>query len=154
MTTTLGDVTGTGNAKRSVCLMTAQAANNNAPTDGLASTAGVPNYPNSAVYGSDSGACYTGRCAETSTLAISSSAGSGTMVGTFTLWGYLAVTGVWYPILVNAGSALAETAADKIRYAEKYTTLGHWDRLYLQLSAVGGTLTAFEAWLTTGAPGM
>lgn len=146
----VGDVKFYANAKKAICLLTAQTANNSPPAS---ATAGVPNYPvlqgAGAILNAATGACYTGNAAASSTLMISSSAGSGTMTGTFTLWGYLVASGHWYPIEVNSGDAIAETATDAIRYVERYPDLGHYDRLYLELSAVGGTDTAFEAWMVT-----
>lgn len=127
--------------------MTAQTANTGAPSG---AAAGVPNYPTNKIV-ADDGACFAASAAPSSTLMISSSAGSGVMTGTFTLWGYLAATGVWYPIKVNGGAAIAEltTPGDTIRYSERFLDLGHYDRLALELAAVGGTATAFEAWLVT-----
>lgn len=161
----LGDMTYVGNSNscRTICLMTGQTANTGQPADaviamGAAPTAGtgVPNYPNLRAAGdSDIGACFAGLSADFSTLVISSTAGSATMAGTFTLWGYLAASGKWYPVKVNGGTALAELAVpgDTIRYAERFQNLGHFDRLYLELAAVGGTATAFEAFLTTARQG-
>lgn len=151
----VGYVTGTANGTRAICLMTAQTANVAVPTDEADSKAGVPCYDPGKLGDSAQGAFWPGlNPTKKSTLLINTSAGSGTMVGTFTLWGYKAVTGVWYPIPVNptagASTALAETAADKIRYRELFENLGDFDRLYLSLASIGGTDTAFEAWLVTG----
>lgn len=138
--------------------MTGQTANTGQPSDTAEATEteGVPCYAadqgfNSLYAVDDAGAFYLGEPPESSTLVISSTAGSGVMVGTFTLWGYCAHTAKWYPITVNGGAALAELASpgDTIRYQQTYTGLGVWDRLFLQLAAVGGTGTAFEAWLVT-----
>ncbi len=153
--TATGDIKcGDGNSKRAICLLTAQTANNSPPT---LVTDGVPNYPVRGNYNADSGACFTGLSAVWSTLAIASSAGSGTMTGTFTLWGYLSGPDTWFPMAINAAAAtphtpaaIAETAADQIRFVQVMQNLGHFDRLYLELASVGGTATAFEAWLSTG----
>lgn len=149
----VGEIACGGNAKKAVCLMTAQTANTSAPTDAdeatvKVATGVVPVYPTSKI-AADDGHCYMATPASKSTLVISSSAGSGTMVGTFTLWCYLTATGKWYPKTVNGGAALAETAADAIRHVQSYDDLGHFDYLYLELAAVGGTDTAFEAYLIT-----
>jgi hypothetical protein len=101
-------------------------------------------------------AFYTGKYPTISTLAIRSTAGSGTMVGTFTLWGYLTASDSWYEIPVNGGTAvtpvaLAETESDRITFVETFDSLGSFDRLYLELSSVGGTGTTFEAFLITPA---
>jgi len=129
--------------------MAAQATNNSPPS---LVTDGVPVYPTKRL-SSDDGACYMGLSARESTLMIGSTAGSGTMVGTFYLWGYLVASGKWYRIAVNGGSALAETTADNIAYQERFLNLGHYDRLYLELASVGGSATAFEAWLATSPAG-
>ncbi len=144
---TVGDIVSASNVKRAICLMTAQATNVAAPT---LATQGVPCYPPLNAFSSaDAGAFYQGDCPDLSTLFISSSAGSGTMVGTFTLYGYLTATATWYPITVNGAAALAETATDSIRFSQTYTNLGHYDRLYLSLASIGGTATAFEAYLVS-----
>ena len=149
MATAVGDVLSTNNTKRAVCLMTGQLTNNGAPSG---ATAGVPCYPDPSLApgANDSGHCFTGRDARESTIVIRSTAGTGTMVGTFVLWGYLATVNEWFPIKLNAGTALAEYSSDKILYREYVLGLGHFDRLYLELQAVGGTGTAFEAWAITG----
>jgi hypothetical protein len=91
-------------------------------------------------------------------LAIHSTAGSGTMTATLKLWGYLKSTGVWYPMgteataankgLINAGSAVPEgPIADAIRHSELVIGFVHFDRIYLEVTAIGGTATAISAWL-------
>ncbi len=144
---------GNNNVKRAVCLMTAQTANTGAPTDtsaGTASTQGVPCYPTSGYISSEDGAFFQCEYPDLATLMISSSAGSGTMSGTFTLWGHKQATGCWYPVAVII---LAETASDVIRYQQVFTNLGHYDRLFLQLASVDGTSTAFEAYMVTARKG-
>lgn len=144
MTTAVGDVSGSDNLKRCICLMTAQATNNSPPS---AAGDGVKAYPDEGIFVSDTGAFFAAEFPDLATLCIKSSAGSATMTGTFTLWGYVTKAAAWFPVKVNGGSAIAETSADAINYTEAFTQLGHFDRLYLELSAVGGTATAFEAWL-------
>lgn len=153
MATAVGDVKSVSNTKRAVCVMAAQTTNNGAPAS---ASAGVPAYYDETkpANAADNGHCFTGRDARESTLMIRSTAGSGVMVGTFVLWGYLAAAGDWFPIKVNGGSALAEYSADKIAYQERFMNLGHYDQLYLELQSVGGTGTAFEAWLVTGLAGV
>lgn len=147
----VGDVKVRANCKREIVLMTGQTANTAVPT---AATDGVPAYPSKAVYSVDTGAFYSGEPPDRSELIIYSTAGSGTMVGTFTLWGYNESAGVWIEIPVNGGTAvtpvaLAETDTDAIRFRQEFTNLGAYDRLALQLTGVGGTATAFEARLIT-----
>jgi len=150
----VGTVTPAANCKRAVCLMTAQTANTSIPT---AATDGIPNYPTRVGAETDDGACYAVTHAEASTLLIHNSAGSGTVAGTFTLWGYLAASGAWYEVPVNGGTAvtpvaLAETDTDLVTHREVFEHLGHFDRLCLQLTGVSGTDTAFDAWLVTHKP--
>lgn len=140
----VGDVSGSDNVKRCICLLTAQTANNSPPA---AATAGVKAYPDEGLYASDNGAFFACEYPDNATLCIRSTAGSDVMTGTFTLWGYVTKAAAWFPVKVNGGSAIAETGTDAINYTEVFTNLGHFDRLYLELSAVGGTATAFQAWL-------
>lgn len=150
----VGDVTGRSNVKRAVVLMEAQTTNTGAPSDTAeaSETEGVPAFGDRTAdiwADTDRGAFYLGEAPEISTLIITTSAGSGTMAGTFTLWCYYAPLDVWVPKEVNGGDALAETDTDKIRYSEDFTGLGAYDRFFLQLASVGGTDTAFEAHLVT-----
>lgn len=151
MALAVGDI-GTGSRScctKSICLMTAQITNNNAPT---LATDGVPNFPDGTNQVKDTGAGYSGRAHKKSTILIRSTAGSGTMVGTFVLWGYLTAAAAWYPINLNGGTALAENSADQLYLREVVDELGMFDRLYLEVKAIGGTATAFEAWHVTGLP--
>jgi hypothetical protein len=80
------------------------------------------------------------------------------LVGTFTLWGYLEASGLWYEVAVNGGTAVtpvatAETATDIITFRERVLNLGHFDRVALQLASASGSGTSFEAWLVTGLSG-
>lgn len=141
-------------------MMVGQTANSAAPS---LATDGVPNYPTEKIFNSDTGACYAANAARESVLVLFTTAGSGTMAGTFTIWGYLAKgtagangpnggNGIWVPyIKVNGGTAFSSTSP--ITYAERDLNLGLFDRLYLQLTAVGGTGTAWEAWLNTARAG-
>lgn len=90
------------------------------------------------------------------TLFLHSTAGSGTMTVTCRLWGYNAVLGKWYPLgtgtasgkgVINAGAAIDEDIADTIRHCEVVTSLHRIDRVYLQVTAIGGTSTAVSAYL-------
>ncbi len=47
--------------------------------------------------------------------------------------------------MINVAAALAETSADKIRHAEPLYTPSHFSRLYLEITAIGGTATAIVA---------
>jgi hypothetical protein len=97
-------------------------------------------------------------------LAIASTAGSGTMTATFRLWGYLPVGGgLWVPLgpgadatkgVVNLEAALGETSADAIRHSEVLENIGLFQRLYLEITAIGGTSTAVTGWLVVRRPGL
>lgn len=149
MSITVGQVAGKGNAKRAVCLMAAQAANLSAPT-GASQAGAVPNYNPNSPYSADQGACFTGLCARESTLMIYSPA-SASLTGIFTLWGFLEAEGQWFQVKVNGGSAVA-AASGTINYAERFSNLGHFDQLYLQVASIGGG-AVFDAWLATGNEG-
>lgn len=99
---------------------------------------------------------------ESAVLAIASTAGSGTMTATFRVWGYLPVGGgIWVPLgpgadstkgVVNLETAIGETGADTIRHSEVIENLGMFSRLYLEITAIGGTSTAVTAWLVVRRP--
>lgn len=148
----VGEVTFRSNVTRAICLLAAGTTTNSAPTD---AAEGVPCYANgdaqnpTALWDADdSGAFFLNEPPDHSYLLISSTAGSGTMTCTATLYGYLAATGKWYPIKVNGGAAIAESGTDVIRYSERYEGLGAFDRLYLRVT-LAGTNTAVEAYLVT-----
>lgn len=154
MANTVGLVVGAANCKRSICLMTAQTANTAAPA---LATDGVPAYPNNTAYGSATGAFYSVEFPDINTLTIASTATT-SPTGIFTLWGYQAAHGVWFPIQVNAGAAV--TGATGVQFAQTFgpggsvvSALGHFDRLALQLTSVGGAGATFEAFLTTARKG-
>lgn len=153
MAAVVGTVTSTANAKRSICLMVAQAATNAAPS---AATAGVSSYPIAQSLNADTGAFYTGVSPDESVLQLFTTAGTGTVTGTFVLWGFLAAgsagvngpnggSGIWVQIAtLSAFSGTAPASA-----VQNMPYLGAYDRLYLQCTALTGTSAAFEAWLTT-----
>jgi hypothetical protein len=90
-------------------------------------------------------------------LVIHSTAGSGTMTVTAKLHGYCPGAAAWAPMgvaaddttkgTVNQGNTIDETSADSIRHAEPVTGVFDFARLYLELTAIGGTNTAVTAWL-------
>jgi hypothetical protein len=76
-------------------------------------------------------------------VLVYSTAGSATMTVTIDIWGYDSIAGAWFNLgRLNAGSAIAETGTDVIRYAEVMDDLFDWDRLYAEVVAIGGTSTA------------
>jgi hypothetical protein len=88
------------------------------------------------------------------TLSLVSTAGSATMTVTARMWGFLAAAAVWVPVgtgpdatkgVINGGVAIGETGADLIRHSETVAYLGHFQRVYLEITAIGGTSTAVTA---------
>lgn len=81
-------------------------------------------------------------------VAVKSTAGSDVMTATVAVWGYHADIGIWFRLKVlNAGSAIAETSSDAIQYAEVVDGLRHFDRVYVELTAIAGTATAVQFYL-------
>ncbi len=139
--------------------MAGATANVAAPT---AATDGYQMYPAGAsevMSASTKGHAYAGRPPLHSTLMIKGRVTAGqVLVGTFTLWGYLAAADAWFEIPVNGGTAvtptaLAETSTDQINFQQQFTNLGHYDRVALELAGIGGTGAAFDAWLVTSQVG-
>lgn len=94
---------------------------------------------------------------DSAVLQVASTAGSGTMTVTLKLWGYSSVTGGWHPFgthatdatrgIINEGNAIGEVATDLLRHAEMVAGLTAFERIYLEVTAIGGTATAVSAWL-------
>lgn len=147
----LGDNTTVSNVKKATHIMAAT-ANVAAPT---LATDGVAMYPSNSQTPQVQGHSFGGRPPLYSTLCIKGRVNAGqVLTGTFTLWGYLAVANAWFEIPVNGGTvvtpvALAETSSDQINYQEQFMNLGHFDRVALELSGIGGTGATFDAWLVT-----
>ncbi len=160
MTLAVGDIrynTDNSAAFRAACLLTAQTTTNGQPS---LATDGIPVYMPVAKGDKDRGASYVARASLESSIFIASKAGSGTVAGTFRMWGYLAALGAWVPVgatpagdttkgLLNAGVSIGETKADVVLHCEPFLLAGHFDRLYLEVTAISGTGTSFEAWLVT-----
>jgi hypothetical protein len=96
-------------------------------------------------------------------IHVASTAGSVTMTVTLKLWGYLAASAVWTPIgtsgtdanrgLLNGGTAIGELAApgDTLRHSEVINAPWAVDRVYIEITAIGGTATAVSAWIVVPA---
>jgi hypothetical protein len=153
----VSDVFATG-SKKAIVLLENAAANTGAPT---LATQGVPVNPDSG-FGftpADTAHGFAGRDARESTLLIyGACTAAQVLTGTFTLWGYLAASGKWYEIPVAGGTrvapiALPETDADVVTHVERFQNLGHFDRIFLELAAIGGAGASFSAHLVTGISG-
>ena len=89
---------------------------------------------------------------DTCSLLVYSTAGSGTMTVTIKMWGQC--NSIWFPLgthetaatkgIINEGNALAETSANAIAHAEPISYLGTFDRVYAEVTAIGGTSTAIN----------
>jgi len=88
-------------------------------------------------------------------LLLYSTAGSGTMTCTARLWGYHPGPGMWFPLgagadstkgVINATAAIGESGTDVLRHCETVSLIGIvGSRLYLEITAIGGTSTAITA---------
>lgn len=88
-------------------------------------------------------------------LQVYSTAGSASMTCTLKLWGYDTVSTKWFPIgvgtgaakgLLNGGAAIDEgPVADVISHSEPLYDLGCFSRIYLEITAIGGTGTSITA---------
>lgn len=130
---------------RSVQVLTAETGTTAAPS---AATDGVET--NSLKVG--------GNVPDAATIVVQSTAGSGSMTVTLKLWGYDTDSAKWSPVgtnataankgLLNGGAAIPEgPVADTINHRELFFYLGHFDRLFLEVTAIGGTATAVSAWI-------
>lgn len=94
-------------------------------------------------------------------IVATSTAGSATMSVTLRLWemfGTLAsqTNGLWSPPgvgadsvkgLLNGGVAIGEVTADVIRHSEVISLGAHASRVYVEITAIGGTATAITVFL-------
>ena len=77
------------------------------------------------------------------------------MTATYRLWGYGGTN--WFPLgngstgstkgTINSGNADTETSADLIRHMEPINYPAFCTRLYLELTAIGGTSTAVTGYI-------
>jgi hypothetical protein len=90
-------------------------------------------------------------------ILVRSSAGTGTMTVTLRMWGYSPLTANWHPLgtnatmasrgVLNQGNAITEDGSDILTHAETVTGLAAFTRIYLEITAIGGTNTAINAYL-------
>lgn len=130
---------------RSVQVLTAETGTTAAPS---AATDGVET--NSLKVG--------GNVPDAATIVVQSTAGSGTMTVTLKLWGYDDDSAKWSPVgthstaaskgILNEGAAIPEgPIADTINHREILRWPGHFDRLDIQVTAIGGSATAVSVWI-------
>lgn len=152
-----GDVVETYSVYRSVCLLTGVTAINSPPSGNAAGVVcnGADMFPASQV---DSGTNYFRRPAMESVIMAKGVGSGGTVTMTLRLWGYNASLAQWVPIgtgadstkgILNAGAAIGEVKQDTALHCEPFYLAGCFERLYVEVTAIGGTSTAVEVWLVT-----
>ncbi len=117
---------------------------------------------NSAPSGNRAGIALNGSF-DRGTIALKSTAGSGTMDVTLKLWGYVDALAAWVPLgthatdanrgRLNGAVAIGEVVANSLEFAELVDGLSTFSRLYLEIVAINGTSTAVSAWLIPRRPG-
>lgn len=123
--------------------------------DQVTATNGAPSAATAGVAMKDFNRPYV--ASREASVVVVSTAGSGTMTVTIKMWGYLAAASRWVPLgknstaatkgILNDGNAIAETGTDSIGHAEPLLFAGHFDRIYAEVTAIGGTDTAITVWL-------
>jgi hypothetical protein len=93
----------------------------------------------------------------TAAFALKSTAGSGTMTVTIRIWLWSPASEAWHPAgtsataalrgVLNIGNAIDEMDTDLLSHMELVEGLRHFDRIYAQVVAIGGTATAVSLWL-------
>ena len=152
-----GDVYYRHNAKREVVLLSGVQAVNNAPSG---ATAGIPVHGPRGYADADSGVSFPSKPALKTVLMAKGVGSGGTVTMTLRLWGYSEALAVWMPLgtgtdadkgKLNAGAAIGEVGTDVALHAERIEDLGCFDRVYLEVTAIGGTSTTVSAILVTPA---
>lgn len=128
----LGDVTEySGGEVKAIELLASATATNSPPTG----SAGLDMSLVSRLHG---------HIPEVCEIQLYSTAGSDTMTVAGRLWGYSSAgSGQWAPLgYINGGVTLSEVSADKLAHAEPVSYLGNFERLYFEITSIGGTSTA------------
>jgi len=152
----LGDVKSLANALRKVCILFNASGTNGQPS---LATDGVPYYPaaQTANIAADDGVCFTTKASREASILIAGT-GTGTVSGTFRLWGYNTELAQWVPVgagndstkgILNQNTAIGEVKTDTILHSEPLYLAGHFDRLYLEVTAVTGSGLSITAWIVT-----
>jgi len=130
--------------------------------DGATATNGVPTDGDATVGFPLAGLGFTGLSHDVPNdgvcgLTLESTAGSATMTVTVKIWVYAAAVGNWVPFgshataasrgLINEGNAIDEVAADLLRHTELITGLDNYERIYAEITAIGGTATAVDLYV-------
>ncbi len=99
---------------------------------------------------------FGGTLPELNTIAVRSTAGSGTMAFTLRLWGLYGAAATDWAFFgggtdalagyLNDGTAYAETGTNTINRNELVYGLNHALRIYVEVTAISGTATAVEVY--------
>jgi len=101
-----------------------------------------------------------GNVPDTCSVFVKSTAGSGEMTVTIKLYGYVLdspISGSWFPLgthetaatrgILNEGFAIDEVVPNGLRHVEPLSYCGHFDRLYAEVTAIGGDGTAVSVYV-------
>lgn len=91
---------------------------------------------------------------DTAYALVKSTAGSGTMTVTIKMWGWYDTVAAWAPLgigatkgVLNDGTAIVEETADNLVHVESLSGLKQLQRVYAEVTAIGGTATAVDVFL-------
>ena len=134
-------------AQKIITLLTSATATNSAPAGGSAGA-------------STNGLKVGGNVPDTCSIFVKSTAGSGTMTVTIKIFGYVGaspISGSWFPLgthataatrgILNEGNAIDEVVPNGLRHVEPISYVGTFDRLYAEVTAIGGTATAVSVFV-------
>lgn len=93
-------------------------------------------------------------------VLVKSTAGSAVMTVTVRLWVYSELTHAWHPLGVNGttitlrgvlndGTAVTEDPSDVLTHTEPVQYLSGFERIYAEVTAIGGTSTAVDCYLSS-----
>jgi hypothetical protein len=130
-----------------ITLLTARTATNGSPAGASAGA-------------STNGLKVGGNVPDTCSIFVKSTAGSGDMTVTIKIWGYVRdspISGSWFPLgtgataadrgKLNEQSAIDEVVPEGIRHVETISYVGSFDRVYAEVTDIGGDSTAVSVYV-------